>query len=130
MSFTGRQRQTAETNDQTDFGFLDQARLTWRLYRDPRVSTLLKVMLPAIAVLYLLSPIDLIPDFLLGLGQIDDLGILTVAVLVISKLMPRLVPEPIVAEHRSAMGSADGLPSQPSNVVIDTTYQVRDSARS
>ena len=130
MSSTGRQRQTAETSDQTDFGFLDQARLTCRLYRDPRVSTLLKVMLPSIAVLYLLSPIDLIPDFLLGLGQIDDLGILTVAVLVISKLMPHLVPEPIVAEHRSAMGSTDGLPSQPSDVVIDTTYQVRDSARS
>jgi len=130
VSSTGRQRQTAETSDQTDFGFLDQARLTCRLYRDPRVSTLLKVMLPSIAVLYLLSPIDLIPDFLLGLGQIDDLGILTVAVLVISKLMPRLVPEPIVAEHQSAMGSTDGLPSQPSDVVIDTTYQVRDSARS
>jgi uncharacterized membrane protein YkvA (DUF1232 family) len=31
------------------------------------------------AILYIISPIDLIPDYIIGLGQIDDLAILSLA---------------------------------------------------
>ena len=57
-----------------DRGIRDQLRLSWRLLRDERVSAF-KFALPALLALYLMSPIDLIPDFLLGLGQMDDLGV-------------------------------------------------------
>ena len=38
------------------------------------------VLIPSIAIIYILSPIDLIPDFLLGFGAIDDILILTIAI--------------------------------------------------
>ena len=38
------------------------------------------VLIPSIAIIYVLSPIDLIPDFLLGFGAVDDLIILTFAI--------------------------------------------------
>ena len=49
----------------------DCAVLFKRLLRDPRVPRRAKVAL-ALAVPYLASPIDLIPDFIPVLGQLDD----------------------------------------------------------
>ena len=45
--------------------------LVRRLLRDPRVPRLRKLSL-ALLVAYLASPIDLIPDFLPVIGQLDD----------------------------------------------------------
>jgi uncharacterized membrane protein YkvA (DUF1232 family) len=42
-----------------------------RLLGDPRIPRRRKFVL-ALIVVYLASPIDLIPDFLPGLGQLDD----------------------------------------------------------
>jgi len=42
-----------------------------RLLADPRVPRRRKLVL-ALLVAYLASPIDLIPDFIPGLGQLDD----------------------------------------------------------
>jgi uncharacterized membrane protein YkvA (DUF1232 family) len=33
----------------------------------------------AAAILYIISPIDLIPDYIIGLGQIDDIAILSLS---------------------------------------------------
>ena len=58
--------------------------------------------LAALVVGYALSPIDLIPDFIPVLGYLDDLVILPVGILIVT----RLVPKPILqscrmeAEHR------------------------------
>ena len=49
-----------------------KARLLWRMVRDPHVPLRAKCVLPAI-VLYIAMPIDLIPDFIPVLGQLDDL---------------------------------------------------------
>ena len=43
-----------------------------RLLADPRVSTRRKVFLGAV-VAYAMSPVDVIPDFVIGLGHLDDL---------------------------------------------------------
>ena len=51
------------------------ARLVWGLARDERVPTQQKVVLGAIAA-YLVFPIDIIPDFIPVLGQLDDIGVL------------------------------------------------------
>lgn len=57
----------------------DIARLVARLAADPVLPTAAKVALAA-AVLYLVSPVDLIPDFIPVLGVLDDL--LVAAILV------------------------------------------------
>lgn len=69
--------------------------------RDPRVPWHVKVLALGVAG-YALSPIDLIPDFVPVLGYLDDLVIVPLGVLVIVKL----IPPPIMAEHRAAASVA------------------------
>lgn len=60
-----------------------------RLFKDPRVPIYLKILL-LLAILYLISPIDLLPDFFVPiLGQIDDLFILWIALRFFLKKCPR-----------------------------------------
>src|SRR5215212_11428737 len=49
---------------------LREGKLAWHLFRDPRVPTLAK-FIPAFALLYVLSPIDLIPDWVPIIGGVD-----------------------------------------------------------
>lgn len=52
--------------------------LLWGLYRDARVSRLDKgIVLATIA--YILMPMDLVPDFIPLLGQVDDIYLLALA---------------------------------------------------
>jgi uncharacterized membrane protein YkvA (DUF1232 family) len=76
----------------------EQIELTWRLLRDPRVPVLTKAI-PVGALLYVLSPFDLIPDFILGLGQIDDVGLLLAAI----RFFETAAPEDVVREHKDAL---------------------------
>lgn len=57
----------------------DVARLFRDVARDPRVPKRVKYEVGAAAG-YLLLPIDLIPDFIPGLGQLDDLAVIGWAV--------------------------------------------------
>ncbi len=91
---------------QLDFGVIDRLRLGWRLLRDPRIPALPKLLPPALAALYFLSPIDAIPDFLLGFGQLDDAGLIALAVAAIGMLTKWSPPE-IVAEHAADLGIVD-----------------------
>jgi uncharacterized membrane protein YkvA (DUF1232 family) len=45
-------------------------------YRDVRAKS---IAIFAAAILYIISPIDLIPDYIIGLGQIDDIAILSLS---------------------------------------------------
>ncbi len=74
-------------------------RLAWRLLNDPRVATVAKVMIPVLAVIYVLSPVDLIPDVIPVAGQLDDLAVLAIAL----RLFIGLAPPAVVAEHRARM---------------------------
>jgi uncharacterized membrane protein YkvA (DUF1232 family) len=77
---------------------LYQARLAARLLREPRVPLLTKAV-PMIACLYLVSPIDVVPDFVPVIGQTDDLTLLLVAL----ALFVRLCPASTVSFHRDAV---------------------------
>jgi uncharacterized membrane protein YkvA (DUF1232 family) len=66
--------------------------------REPEVSTLLKAV-PILAALYVVSPLDFIPDVLPIVGQLDDLGILLLAL----EAFVKLSPSRIVAYHQSAI---------------------------
>ena len=76
------------------------ARLYWRLFRDPRVTFLPKTLLVLIAV-YLLSPFDVVPDFLPVIGATDDL----VVGLAGLWLFVRLCPPAVVREHVTRIGA-------------------------
>jgi uncharacterized membrane protein YkvA (DUF1232 family) len=65
--------------------------------RDPRVPWYAKA-LGACVIAYALSPIDLIPDFVPVVGYIDDLVLVPLGLL----LLLRLIPAPVMAEHRAA----------------------------
>ncbi|GMQ84503.1 MAG: hypothetical protein BMS9Abin07_0067 [Acidimicrobiia bacterium] len=69
-------------------------KLLARIVRDPRVPVRAKAFSGAVLV-YVLSPIDLIPDFVIGFGQLDDIILSAVA---IQHLIDSAGPE-IVAEH-------------------------------
>ena len=69
-------------------------RLYWRLLRDRRVSVWPKAMLLG-ALVYVALPVDLLPDVLPLVGQIDDLVILVVA----ARWFVLWCPPEIVQEH-------------------------------
>jgi uncharacterized membrane protein YkvA (DUF1232 family) len=53
-------------------------RLLWGMARDPRVAIVDKLLVLGAAA-YIISPIDIIPDFIPFLGQVDDLYLLILA---------------------------------------------------
>lgn len=76
------------------FALPEIVRLLWRVVRDKRVPVLVRGGLVAVAA-YLALPIDVVPDWLPVLGQVDDVVVLTVGV----RTLLRQVPEPILREH-------------------------------
>lgn len=70
--------------------------LIFRLLKDPRVPAAAKVKLGLFTV-YLASPIDIVPDFIPVLGQMDDL---VGAVLVVRDIL-KSTPQEVVLEHWS-----------------------------
>jgi uncharacterized membrane protein YkvA (DUF1232 family) len=69
-------------------------RLVWALLRDGRVPAQQKLILVGIGA-YVVLPIDLIPDFVPVLGQLDDLAVVLLGL----DLFIRSAPPDIVAEH-------------------------------
>ena len=69
------------------------ARLYWRLFRDRRVPILPKALL-VLTLVYVVSPLDLVPDFVPVIGEMDDV----VVVLAGLWLFVRLCPPEVVRE--------------------------------
>jgi uncharacterized membrane protein YkvA (DUF1232 family) len=80
-------------------GIVENARLGWRLFRDQRVPVLTKLLIPGVALAYLLLPVDLLPDVLPGLGQLDDIAMIAFAL----KLFVDKSPTWLVQWHRDEM---------------------------
>jgi len=105
---------------------LRHARLIWRLLRDPRVPLLTK-LIPLATLIYLLLPIDLIPDPLLGLGQLDDLAMILLGL----RLFVALAPEEIVHQHLSELAGRWRVERPPQSSptgpeVIEGQYRIID----
>jgi uncharacterized membrane protein YkvA (DUF1232 family) len=96
-------------------------RLVWRLTFDKRVSIFLRALVP-LAVLYILSPLDLIPDRVAILGRFDDLIILGLALLFLTKLAP---PE-IVDEHMGRITPSDRPEDKDPSKVVDGSSRLID----
>lgn len=65
-----------------------------RLMQDGRVPIWPKLLL-VLVLAYIFAPVDLLPDFLVGLGQLDDLLVLFLGL----KGFIRLCPPEVVREH-------------------------------
>ena len=77
---------------------LAQGLLAWRLFRDPRVSWRAKWVFPA-ALAYFFSPLNLPFEWIPFIGQVDDVGVLMLALGAFLKLCP----QHLVAEHARAL---------------------------
>ena len=74
--------------------FRDKIALGRALFRDPRVPLWARFVAIA-TVLYLASPVDLIPEFIPVLGVLDDVLVLFVG----AGLLLRAVPRHVIEEH-------------------------------
>jgi uncharacterized membrane protein YkvA (DUF1232 family) len=57
-------------------------------------------LLAGLLVAYALSPIDLIPDFIPVLGQLDDMVILPIGIWILYKMVPAEIMEEARAKNR------------------------------
>ena len=80
------------------------ARLVWGLARDARVPAAQKLILVGV-IGYLLMPLDVIPDFIPVLGQLDDVAVVLLGL----DLFIKAAPDAVVDEHlaRIAKGRDD-----------------------
>jgi uncharacterized membrane protein YkvA (DUF1232 family) len=98
---------------------MKQIRLVWRLLTDSDVPIWVKII-PPLALLYTISPVDLIPDPVLGLGQLDDLAVILIGL----KLFIEMCPSGVVQRHRDEL--AGNTPPVPEGEVVDASYRVLD----
>jgi uncharacterized membrane protein YkvA (DUF1232 family) len=75
-------------------------RLALRLLRDPRVPMAAKAIF-GVMVVYMLSPLDIVPDWMPVVGQADDIVVLMAGL----NLFLRACPKWLVAEHEDAIGT-------------------------
>ena len=89
--------------------------VAWKLLWDKRVPFLTKLIVP-FALLYTLSPLDFLPDFIVGIGQVDDLTLIVLALTAFLKLAPK----PVVEELRLRVQGIDpATVIDPHTVIID-----------
>jgi uncharacterized membrane protein YkvA (DUF1232 family) len=85
----------------------------WFAARDPRTPLGVRVLL-WLVVLYALSPIDLIPDFIPVLGYLDEALLLPAAIW----LAMRLVPAPVLEDGRRHAQSLERKPRMMAGAVL------------
>lgn len=99
-------------------GIFKQFRLVWMLMQDGRVPLWAKAIVP-LSLIYLVSPIDIFPDVILGLGQLDDLGVILLGM----SLFIKSCPPNIVQYYQNQLEyGADPLDDE----AFDATYRVVD----
>jgi uncharacterized membrane protein YkvA (DUF1232 family) len=101
---------------------LRNGKLAWQLLKDPRVATSLKLIIPGLTVAYLLIPIDLVPDVIPVLGQLDDIAVIALAI----KLFIQFAPQDIVAEYRAGRTQPPAGKHKSGQDVVDGEYRVVD----
>ena len=95
--------------------------LVWRLTFDKRVNRVLRSLVP-LALLYVLSPIDLVRDKIPFLGRVDDLIVLGLAVL----LLIRLAPRHVVDEHLGRSPRSERPEDKDPSKVVDGSARFLD----
>ena len=97
------------------------ARLVWRLTFDKRVSIFLRVLVP-LALIYVISPYDILRDRIPILGRFDDLIIMGLALLFLTKL----APPNIVDEHLDRVTKSERPEDKDPEKVVDGSSRLID----
>ncbi len=97
------------------------ARLVWRLTFDKRVSIFLRALVP-IALLYVISPYDILKDRIPIIGRFDDLLILGLALLFLTKL----APPNVVDEHMDRVPESNRPEDKDPEKVVDGSSRLID----
>ena len=85
-----------------------------RLWADPRVPVYLK-LIPLLVLAYVLSPVDLLPDVVVGLGLVDDLAVLVMGLKIFTDLAASAREN-----HRRVR------PDAPSTATVEGSYRIVD----
>jgi uncharacterized membrane protein YkvA (DUF1232 family) len=93
--------------------FRKEAIMFWHVMRHPQTPVKAKFA-ALLAVLYVISPIDLIPDVIPVLGWMDDAGMLVLLLSIAYKLLPRQLYESLRAKvHGNRPAGTRGASSTP-----------------
>lgn len=117
---------TNRATSQSNVGLLTEiirnGQLVWRLLTDRRVSLPIKLIIPGLLAAYFISPVDLLPDVVPLVGQVDDLAILVLSI----KLFVELCPKDVVRELRDSLAGKSSLYRTESDGrdAVDAEYRV------
>lgn len=92
--------------------------MVWAVLRHPAAPITSKIMV-VLAALYLVSPVDFLPDVVPVLGWLDDAGVLALLVTIAYKLLPRDLYDALRARVDGAPAGGATARSEP----IDVTPQ-------
>lgn len=96
-----------------------------RLLREPEVPLFAKA-LPVLTAAYVISPLDFVPDVLPIVGQLDDLGMMLIAL----ESFLKLCPAAVVDFHRVAMAQGRRYsPAPHAGEVIDAEFRREEDVR-
>ena len=101
-------------------GILRDLMVSWKLLLDPAVPGLLKILLPVGALVYWISPLDLIPGM-----PFDDLAVLFLAARFFVSLAPRDSVNRAYSGGHNA-NPPDSRQAEDDGGIIDTTWRVVD----
>ena len=96
------------------FRLINSISLIWKLMTDKRVPFVIRMAIP-LALIYVVSPVDFLPDLIPFAGRIDDLVALAIGLMVLLKLAPKKV----VNEYK-----------EPKKTVIDGKFREKDDKKS
>lgn len=104
-----------------------QVQLWWRLWRDGRVPLWTRTI-PILTVFYILFPFDLITDFVVGVGQLDDLAVFILGMELFVSLSPAEVVDELRREiHSRRPSTATDTEGRGGQLdMVDATYRVVD----
>jgi uncharacterized membrane protein YkvA (DUF1232 family) len=108
--------------------FRKEVVMFWHVMRHPQTPTKAKLA-ALLAVLYVVSPIDLIPDFIPVLGWLDDVGMVTLLLSIAYKLLPKDLYESLRAKVHGTESTAprarpqEGAHPKREPLIIDVTPQ-------
>ena len=92
------------------FRLISSIRLVWKLLTDSRVPFWIRLALP-LALIYVISPIDILPDFIPVMGRVDDIIAIVAGIMILLKLAPKKV----VNQHK-----------KDNQTIIDGEYREED----
>jgi uncharacterized membrane protein YkvA (DUF1232 family) len=104
--------------------FILRVKLIVRLIGDRRVNPWLKII-PVAGLVYLISPLDIIPDIMLPvIGELDDAAVLWLT----NYLFIELCPPEIVQEHVKAL-NANTIRPEDDDIVEAESVEIKDKRK-